>query len=121
MRAPAPPLPACVTSWRSAHLTHCSAQNLAVSTVENGFFFNRRIIGLAARIVDSIDGTFNAVHLRLEGDVWHSEDDWNSKHGWHGMLQHYANSMQRLNFSQALPVYVASGLLIHGPSHGEGT
>lgn len=92
----------------------CSSLNLAVSTFNEGFFFNKTLLNMATFIKRKMGWPFYGAHLRLENDA----SVWNGPDGEERVLNEYINVMGQANFSDTTTVYVASGLLFDGPSPG---
>jgi len=88
---------------------------MALATFHGGFFFNQTIVALAESIKQQIAGPFHAVHLRMEDDMLHAN---NHLGGGEAVLNEFIRTMAGASFANTSTVYVASGLLLNGPSPG---
>jgi len=94
----------------------CSDRSLALATFYGGFFFNQSIVALAEEVKRQIAGPFHAVHLRMEDDMAEANKYMGGPPG--GMLIEFVRTMANTSFANTSTIYVASGLLLKGPSPG---
>lgn len=79
-----------------------------------------QIVLTMIRKLHQISPTFNGVHLRIENDYVHHpylDHQGTCNDSLHCLETQFVPAMQRANFSQAVPLYIASAIFMSQPKH----